>query len=693
MTGKSSFKKLMEPYHIGKLQVKNRLIKTGAGTSFIEEGGYIGETMKAFHEALARGGVGLIIVESCGVEFPRGVHHIPVHLHLDDDKYIPGYQELTEVMHQHGCPAFIQLFHSGPWHPKAVTGLQPIAASSLNENERAKLGLREELHELTIPEIKDLVDKFAAAAERASKAGFDGVEINANSSHLIDTFLSRAWNKRQDAYGAQNMENRTRFLVEILQETKKRLGQDFPVIVMITGTEYGIEDGITIEEAQGFARILQANGADAIQVRPFGYGSYEIIHPGPERFMYPEPPPTLLPGLDWSHHGAGAFVPEAEAIKKVVSIPVITVGRLGPELGEKAIKEGKTDFIGLHRRLLADPELPNKVAEGRLEDIAPCTACYYCWNERRNDRPVRCRINTALGREREYAIKPAGKKKRVVVVGGGPSGLETARVAALRGHEVILCEKEHKLGGLLPLAAMVKGFDIEDLAAVVRYLERQVTKLGVKVILGKEVTPAVIEALKPDVVILATGGTPVTLDIPGINRRNVVQSSDLHRRLKFFLRFLGPRVLRWLTRFWMPVGKNVVIIGGGIHGCQLAEFLIERNRKVTIVEMAGEIGEGVIPSDTKDRLLSWLERKGATMLTGVKYDEITDRGLFITTKEGERRTIAAYTVIPSLPMTANTELLSALEGKAPEVYQIGDCREPHLSAEAIADGARIAHAI
>lgn len=692
VTRKARFDKLLEPFHIGRVQTRNRIIKTAAGTSFIEKGGYVGETIKAFYEALARGGVGLIIVESCGVEYPLGVHHPPVQLHLDDDKYIPSYGELTQVMHKHGCPTFIQLMHSGPWHPGHVSGLQPIASSSLTKSELANLGL-ENLKELTIPEIEELVNKFALAAERAHKAGFDGVEINANSSHLINTFLSRAWNKRQDAYGYKDMESRARFLVAIIQETKKRLGRDFPVSVLITGAEYGIDKGITSKEAQGFARIVQEAGADAIQVRPFGYGDYGIIHPGPERVLYPEPPGTLIGELDWSHKGAGAFVPLAEAIKKVVTIPVITVGRLDPELGEKILKQGKSDFIGLHRRLLADPELPNKIASGRLEDIAPCTACYYCWHERRQERPIRCRINAALGKEREYTIKQAEKVKRVVVVGGGPAGMEAARVAALRGHKVILCEKEPKLGGLLPLAAMVKGFEIEDLTAVVRYLETQITKLGVNIRSGKEVNPLTIEELKPDVVILATGGVPTSLKIPGINRHNVVLSSKLHRKLKIYLRFLGPKVLRWLTKFWMPIGKNVVIISGGIHGCQLAEFLVKRNRKVTIVETTDEIGEGLVPSDTKQRLLSWMAKKGVVMMTGVTYDEITDRGLGIITKEGERHIIKADTIITALPLAPNTEMLKALEGKVPEIYHIGDSKEPHLSADAIADGSRVARAL
>ncbi len=300
-------------------------------------------------------------------------------------------------------------------------------------------------------------------------------------------------------------------------------------------------------------------------------------------------------------------------------------------------------------------------------------------------------MNAALGKERKYyVIEPAARKKKVVVVGGGPAGMEAARVAALKGHEVILYEREPKLGGLLPLAAVVKGLEIEDLTALVGYFKNQITKLGVKIRLGQEVTPGLIEEIKPDVVILATGGIPTVPEITGIDKHNVISTPALHRRLKIYLRFLGPRVLRWLTRFWIPLGKRVVIIGGGIQGCELAEFLIKRGRKVTIVDTAEELGEGL----EFDKLLlpGWLAKK-ATVMTEVKYEEITDKGLTIITKEGKRQSIEADTIVPATPLTPNAELLKALQGRVPEIYLIGDCRKPGLVVDAIADGSHIAHAI
>jgi 2,4-dienoyl-CoA reductase (NADPH2) len=347
------------------------------------------------------------------------------------------------------------------------------------------------------------------------------------------------------------------------------------------------------------------------------------------------------------------------------------------------------------RRLLADPELPNKVAAGRLEDIAPCTRCLSCL-DRIHSHPIPgrscCRVNASLTREREYEIKPAVRKKKVMVVGGGPAGMEAARVAALRGHEVVLYEKEHQLGGSVPVAATIKGLEIEDLPALVRYLNTQITKLGVKINLGKEVNKALVEQVKPDVLILATGGQYSIPEIPGIDSGNVVRAAVLNRQLKTYLRFASPRLLTWATKFWMPIGKNIVIIGGAIQALQLAVFLVKRGRKVTVVDTAENMGDGLVEF-YKMRLFWWLEQKGVPLLSGVKYEEITDKGLTITTKEGEKKILTADAIVPALPMTPDTEFVKSLKGTAPEIYQIGDCGNSALIIDAIGDGSRIGRAI
>ena len=342
---------------------------------------------------------------------------------------------------------------------------------------------------------------------------------------------------------------------------------------------------------------------------------------------------------------------------------------------------------------MADPELPKKLAEGRLDDIRPCTGCITCFDNNEKGNPPLCQVNAALGKEKQYEIKPAKKAKRVVVVGGGPAGMETARVAALREHTVILYEKERKLGGSMLISSLVKGFDREDILGFIRYLKTQITKLGVDIRLGKEVNRSVIEGIKPDVLVIAAGAIHDIPNVPGINKRQVVTSKDLHSQLKGYLRFIPPRLLRSLMKVWMPIGKKVVIIGGGIQGCQTAEFLIKRGRKVTIVDTAEEIGEGLLDIFIKPHLLNWLDEKGVVIFPGVRYEAITDNGLTVTTKEGKKEIIEADTIVTALPMLPNTELLEELNDLALEVYTIGDSKDPLLVVDAIADGSRIGREI
>jgi 2,4-dienoyl-CoA reductase (NADPH2) len=558
--------------------------------------------------------------------------------------------------------------------------------------------LSDETVPATIAEIEDIQEKFVKAGERLKKAGVDHLEIHCGTQHLGNSFMSRHWNKRTDQYGPQSVENRARFMVEILQKMKARLGKDFPIGVLYNAAEYGVDDGITAAEGQEFGRLFEAAGADNLHPKADGIGPLYSLINWPEAVCYPEVPSPLPKELDGSKSGAGFWVPLAAMVKQAVKIPVIATAGIDAEMGEKILREGKADFIGMTRRLLADPDLPNKVAEGRLDDIAPCTRCLSCIEAIHTNYipgvPGKsyCRINASLAKEREYTIKPADKKKKVMVVGGGPAGMEAARVAALRGHDVTLYEKEPKLGGSMPVAATIKGLDIEDLPALVRYLTIQMTKAGVKINLGKEVDKVLIERIRPDVLILATGGLYSIPDIPGIDSPKVVKAADLNRRLKSFLRFFSPSVLIWATKLWMPIGKNVVIIGGGIHGLQTAVFLVKRGRRVTVVETAEKMGKMVIENH-KVRLFGWLEDKGVRMFSGVKYEEITDKGLTIITKDGERKTLAADTILPALPMVADTEIIKSLKGSAPEIYQIGDCGDPALIIDAIGDGSRIGREI
>jgi 2,4-dienoyl-CoA reductase (NADPH2) len=695
----SKYEKLLEPGRIGPVTTRNRILKTGAGMlMWHEDDTHMKPEMLAFYERMARGGTGLIIVESPTIDYPAGARWRQRY-RIDDDRFIEGLKELVDVMHKHGCPTFMQMNHDGPWQadlhhiePNQVFAGPPLGASPISVPYPADFH-NEVPRELTIPEIEDLVDKFASAAVRAQKAGFDGVDVNAASSHLLHNFLSPFWNRREDIYGGST-ENRCRFPSQVIQEIKRRCGPSFACTMIINGLEVGqvlgFEDSmmLTPQIARENARWIEKAGADAIMVRSHWLG-YHVPGYLTDLLFYPDPPIPLekFPKEYYADkQGAGANILLAAGIKKEVSIPITVVGRLDADMGEMVLEKGMADFIGMTRRLHADPDYVNKLREGRLDDIAPCTGCENCLGTKR------CRINALLGTP--YTdIDRAPKKKKVLVIGGGPGGMEAARVSAIRGHDVTLYEKSPKLGGLLPIAAIVKGPHPEDVPLIAAYLDRQIHKLGVKVVTGKAADMATVDQIKPDVVFLATGASATIPAIKGVDRSNVVSGAALHKKLKLATRFASPYTLRSLTKYYMPLGKNVVVIGGGLQGCELAEFLVKRGRTVTIVEQSDMLGEGMIDAILFS-LMIWFEKKGVEMISGVKeYVEITEKGLTIVTREGARKTLQADTFVSALPLTSNADLLPGLEKSVVEVYTIGDCKQPGLIADAIGTGLRTAREV
>jgi len=694
MGASDKYQKLLSPGYIGSVKTRNRIIKSGSGLVMVHEDDvHMREEMKALYESMAAGGVGLIVAEAPTIDYPWGVR-LRNRYRIDDDKYIEGLKELVDVIHKHDCPTFMQMNHDGPWQlnldPNPVYGGPPVAASAVSIKNKNDFH-NEMPRALTIPEIEEIVTKFGNAAERAGKAGFDGVDINAGSTHLFHSFFSPLWNKREDIYGG-SLENRARLLVQVIEEIKRRMGKNFPVSIIINGMEIGqaigIDNGtcLTPEDSRAMAVLFEKAGADAVQVRSHWLG-WHVAGFLPDALFYPEQPVDVLPKeYNARDKGAGANTILAAAVKKLLSVPVTVVGRLDADLGEKILRKGVADFIAMTRRLLADPEYVNKLAAGRYEDIAPCTGCNTCLGNRR------CRVNAFLGAP-YHTIEKAPEKKKVLVIGGGPAGLEAARVSALRGHDTTLYEKEGKLGGLLPLAAMVKGSHPEDLVLLAQYLERQVNRLGVRVELGKEVDLSAVERERPDVVFLASGGIPVVPDIPGIERSNVVSGAELHRKLKLFSRFIDPYALRQLSKISMPIGKRVVVIGGDIQGCELAEFLTKRGRKVMIVDKAEQVGDGMVPVFLA-HLMAWFEKKGVAIIAGVKeYVEVTEKGLVVITREGKKELIEADTIVPALPLAANTKMIDDLKKKVSEVYAVGDCQQPGLIVDAIGTALRTARTV
>jgi len=618
------------------------------GTAHGSTEGYVTERLKGYYEARAKGGVGLVIVEVTCVDAATGMD-MPGRLVVDDDKFVPGLSQLAEVIHRHGAKAALQLHHAGRVAKSALTGRQPVAPSAIPMPIIGWAWENPEIpRELTVTEIKELVDKFAKAAQRARTAGFDAVDIHAQGLYLIAQFLSPASNNRQDEYGGE-LRNRATFLLEIIRAIKESAGQDFPVIVRLTFMEFGVQGGFTFEECIQVARMAEEAGADAVRGFVMGWGI-------PDFSLMEEPP------------NSQAFF--TDEIKKSVGIPVIAGSRITPEIGEMMLQENRADFIAIGRGLITDPEWANKAASGRTDEIVPCISCIRCINSVLSEASMQCTVNPAVGKEREHEIKPAAEVKKIMVIGGGPAGMEAARVAALRGHNVALYETQPELGGQLLLATVPPHKN--NLAPLVGYLSTQLKRRGVKVNLSIEATPGLIKKARPDAVILATGTTPVVPQIPGIGRSNV---------------FTAEQVLKG-----QQVGEKVVVIGGELVGCETADFLAEKGKKVTITrrgpKMATRLEQGV-----REIILKRLAAHGVTMLTGVKYEEVTDRGLTITTKEGERQIIEADAIVLAAGAKPNRRLSQALEGKVPEVYDIGDCTEPRGIAQAIADGYRIGRRI
>jgi 2,4-dienoyl-CoA reductase-like NADH-dependent reductase (Old Yellow Enzyme family)/thioredoxin reductase len=640
MSQRQQFKRLFEPVRIGTMVLKNRIVMLPHATNFATGDGFVTEQLKNYYAHRARE-VGLVIIEIGCVDTPLG-KGVVRELHLDDDKYIPGLIELVQVIHDNGAKISFQLHHAGPnsaGHPLVAASAIPF--SPFNPTPK----------ELTVPEIQDIISCYVKTAERVRKAGADALEVVASGGYLVWSFLSPLWNKRQDEYGG-DLKGRARLLIEIIQAIRTSLGKTYPMTIRLAVGEFGTEEGMTVEESQQVARMSQDAGIDAITMTAIGYAADAL---------------KIVP------HEPGQLLPLAEAIKEAVTIPVISAGRMDLELGERAIEEEKADLVGICRRLIADPEYVGKAAAGRSEDIRPCTGCLNECAGRvvLGADSLRCQVNPVCGWEGEYGpIGAAEKPKKIIVVGGGPAGMEVAITAAQRGHEVTLYEKEPRLGGQLLLASIPPGKD--SLESLTNYLTVQVKKFGVEVHLGKEVAPAMVEAANPDTVVIATGIVSIVPEIPGMDKANVTSFEDV---------LTGKA----------EVGERVIIIGGELVGCETAEYLVDKGKKVTIVEILPSllIKEGVLGMLFQARL----SQKGVTMLAGVKHQEFNDNSLSLTTKDGDQKTIEADTIVIAAGATANNELWEALKDRVPEIHCVGDCVEPGNIYAAISGGYSIGRRI
>lgn len=666
----SSFPYLSKPIVINsRLTMKNRMVKAPQSSWFFEEDGSAGDRVVNFYEALAKGGVGLNILSAITwrKDHPAGLYGA-----LWDDRFIPGMKRIVDRNHLHNCPILCQLHHTGPSAFTGHDGGAPIGSSTLTEAQiPCPPPVGKPTRALSLAEIETDKQLYLAAAQRVYDAGFDGLEVHCAHGYYMESFVSRAWNRRDDQYGPQNMENRTRIVVETIRELRRRFGADYPLGARINGQEWGAQGAQTIEEAVQVAKILENEGVNYISVSGYGFGRLPFRYL-PDYWPYPEPEEHMKPYLK-DFQNLGLLVPAAAAIKAAVNIPVIAVGRMDETKGEQVLSQGKADMIAFGRQLWADAEFPNKVMQSRQQDIVHCTRCGTC-EDPPVGRPRRCRVNPSFGREAELhvpeSVQPAAKPKRVMVVGGGPAGMEAARVAALRGHTVSLYDKGPALGGKLPLAGMIKGSAVEDIRTIVPYLQRQLEKLAVKTHLHTEVTSAQARAEAPDVLIVATGGLYTMPELPGIDGSKVTGVNKLGKQVHWPLRIFGPELLHRLTKIFMPVGKRVVIIGGRIEGLQGAAFLIKRGHPVTVLEESDQIGRG-IPPRFLDRLLPWLSAKGAEILAQVKIERVTPKGVEIMDNNGKRRVIPGDTCMVLTSQKPNEDLMTACTDGKTQVIRVG----------------------
>ncbi|HYQ59732.1 MAG TPA: FAD-dependent oxidoreductase, partial [Desulfatiglandales bacterium] len=597
---------LFSPIKINSLFLKNRIVMTAMHLGYTP-GGQVTDRLVEFYALRAKGGVGLIIVGGCTIDPWAGMADM---ISIKDDSFLPGLERLTRAVKAGGAKIGAQLYQAGRYaHSSMIGGKKPFSASAV----RSKF-TGETPRALDLDEIPEVQDRFAEAAFRAKKVGFDAVEILGSAGYLISQFFSPLTNLRQDQYGG-SFENRMRFGIEVVEKVRNAVGASYPIFMRLAGNDF-MQGSNTNKEAQIFASELEKAGVDCFNITG---GWHE----------------TRVPQLTM-HVPRKAYAYLAQGIRSAVSVPVIASNRINdPRLGEEVLREGQADLVTMARALLADPDLPNKALQGKEELITHCVACNQgCFDRVFQFEPATCLVNPAAGIETELMVTPTPRKKKLLVIGGGPAGMKAAVTASDRGHHVVLVEKSSRLGGQILLNAKIPGR--EELLLAAEDLERNLRARPIEILLGKEIDEAFIRETGPDALVVATGATPLVPSIPGINHSKVVLAWD---------------VLAGTAR----VGKKVIIVGGNAVGLETAlylashgtispevlyflmvnkaespemieELLNRGDKQVCVVEMTKKVGQD-LGNSTRWTVMAELKRLGVKIITGAKAIEVSDAGL------------------------------------------------------------------
>ncbi|WP_042355711.1 FAD-dependent oxidoreductase [Bacillus rubiinfantis] len=636
-----NYRHLFENGKIGSLTLKNRIVMPAMGTNLSGPNGEVTPQQIAYYEERAKGGTGLIIAEFTCIDYEYG-KGMTNQLRIDEDRFIPGMHRLANAVHKYGAKMFVQLHHAGRQSNSGLIGGKQIVAPSAVTI--AAVG--EEPRELTTAEVKELVEKFVKSALRCKQAGIDGVELHAAHGYLINQFLSPSANIRTDEYGG-SFENRLRFLKEIVAGIKEHCGSDYPITVRLSVDEFD-EGGTDVQLSKKIAQYLENIGINGIHASAGNYNSFYKIIDSPS---YPQ----------------GWRVYLAEEIKQVVKIPVIAIGVIRePAFANAVIAEGKADFVALGRGHIADPEWARKAKEGRDPEIRRCISCLHCIQSVNKNLHVQCSVNTRAGRELEFTeLQQVGNNRPVVIVGGGPGGMEAARILSLKGYTVTLFEKESYLGGQLHLVHSPEHK--RKMQWIIDYLHEELKRLKVTIHLNTEATVEKILTLEPYAIFLATGARGYIPPYEGIERGNVSGYEDVLLERKNFS------------------GRKTAVIGSGMVCYSVTGQLAESGSEVTLIEVPTKTGSKV-SAPTRAMFLSRLKTKQVDILEDCKIKRIQEKAIILEDQAGNTQELTVDDIVLSMGTESYNPLEKELREQMERVFVLGDAILPGAIGDAIKDG-------